>query len=160
MYVFVNLSHDRRRVIHFNLTANPSALWAAQQVTEAFPYDEAFKFLLRDNHSIYCKAFQKRVESLGIEQLRTAYHCPWQNAYVERLIGSVRRECLDYAIVLNESHLKRLLAEYFNYFNRHRAHQGLECDAPAGRTREPPELGEVVATPFLGGLHHRYSRAA
>lgn len=109
LYCFVVFSHDRRRVLHFNVTAHPSAHWTAQQVTEAFPFDEPPKYLLRDNDSIYGDAFRQRVANLGIEEVRTAYRSPWQNAYVERLIGSVRRECLDHVIVLNERHLKRLL---------------------------------------------------
>jgi len=158
LYCFVILSHDRRRVIHFNVTSHPTAQWTAQQVVEAFPFEEAPRYLLRDNDSIYGKAFQERVASLGIEELKTAYRSPWQNAYVERLIGSIRRECLDQTIVLGERHLCRVLAEYFEYYNKHRAHQGLDGDSPVGRNKEPPELGEVVAVPFLGGLHHRYTR--
>ena len=160
LYCFVILSHDRRRVLHFNVTVNPTALWTAQQVSEAFPFDSAPKYLLRDNDSIYGEVFQQRVKSLGIEEVRTAYRSPWQNAYVERVIGSIRRECLDHVIIMNERHLKRLLTEYFEYYNGHRAHQGLDGDVPLGRGREPPELGEVVSIPFLGGLHHRYSRVA
>jgi transposase InsO family protein len=95
---------------------------------------------------------------MGIQEVRTAYRSPWQNPFVERLIGSVRRECLDHVIVLSEHHLKRILAEYFEYYNQHRAHQGLVGDAPLGRNKEPPDDGEVVAIPFLGGLHHRYTR--
>jgi len=114
--------------------------------------------LLRDNDAIYGKVFQDRVESMGIEDVKTAYHSPWQNAYAERLIGSVRRECLNHVIVLNEGHLQRILSEYFQYYNAHRAHQRLDGDAPDGRNKEPPERGEIVTIPFLGGLHHRYTR--
>jgi len=160
LYCFVVLHHATRRVIHFNVTAHPSACWTAQQIVEAFPFDEAPRYLLRDNDSIYGEAFQRRVRSLGIEEVRTAFRSPWQNPFVERLIGSVRRECLDHVIILNEQHLKRILAEYSEYYNQHRAHQGLDGDSPHGRSREPPENGEVVAVPYLGGLHHRYTRRA
>ena len=161
LYCFVVLSHDRRRVIHFNVTEHPTAQWTGQQIVEAFPFDTVPKYLLRENDSIYGEEFQRRVESLGIEEVKTAYHSPWQNPFVERLFGSVRRECLNHVIVLNEKHLKRILTEYlFEYYNQHRAHQGLDGDTPMGRNKEPPEDGEVVAIPFLGGLHHRYTRKA
>ena len=158
LYCFVVLTHDRRRVVHFNVTEHPTAVWTAQQIAEAFPFDQAPRYLLRDNDGIYGKEFSRRVESLGIEDIKTAYRSPWQNPYVERLIGSVRRECLDHMIILSERHLRRVLAEYFQYYNAHRAHQGLSGDAPLGRGREPPEDGPVEAIPFLGGLHHRYTR--
>ena len=133
LYVFVVLSHDRRRVLQFNVTEHPTAERTGQQIVEAFPYDDAPRYLLRDNDSIYGKAFQERVVSLGIEEVKTACRSPWQNAYVERLIGSVRRECLDHVIVLNERHLKRILGEYFEYYNISRAHQSLDDNAPLPR---------------------------
>jgi len=160
LYVFVVLSHDRRQVIHFNVTEHPTASWTGQQIVETFPYDSESRYLLRDNDSIYGKAFQERVASLGIEEVRTAFHSPWQNAYVERLIGSVRRECLDHVIVLNERHLNRILREYFDYYNNSRAHQSLGGNAPLPRELEPPDRGKVIAIPQVGGLHHRYTRVA
>jgi putative transposase len=160
LYCFVVIRHDTRRVVHFNVTEHPTALWTGQQIVQAFPFDEAPRYLLRDNDSIHGNEFSRRVKSLGIEEVRTASRSPWQNPYVERIIGSIRRECLNHMIVLNERHLTRVLTEYFEYYNAHRIHQGLDCDTPCGRGREPPELGPVHAIPFLGGLHHRYTRDA
>jgi putative transposase len=115
LYCFVILSHDRRKVLHFNVTGNPTAAWAAQQIVDAFPYDSTPKYLLRDNDSIFGKELQQRVKSLGIEEVKTAYRSPWQNPFVERLIGSIRRECLDHAIVLNERHLPRVGGLHHRY---------------------------------------------
>ena len=125
LYVFVVLSLDRRRVVHFNVTANPSAQWTAQQVVEAFPYDSAPKYLVRDNDGIYGDVFKARVKNLGITGIPIAPRSPWQNPYAERLIGSIRRECLDHVIVLNEAHLKRILTGYFDYYNLSRTHLAL-----------------------------------
>jgi len=117
LYVFVVLILDRRRVVHFNVTANPSAQWTAQQIVEAFPFDSAPRFLMRDRDGIYGEAFQRRIKNLGIEEVVSAPRSPWQNPYVERLIGTIRRELLDHFIVLNEAHLKRLLSEYLDYYH-------------------------------------------
>ncbi len=160
LYCFVILRHCDRKVLHINVTAHPSAEWTANQVVQAFPYDSAPRFLLRDNDSIYGDDFRRRVTPMGIEEVSTAYRSPWQNAYVERAIGSIRRECLDHLIVLGENHLLRLLAEYVEYYNTARAHQSLDGNSPVPRAVEPPANGRVVATPYLGGLHHRYGRAA
>jgi transposase InsO family protein len=160
LYCFVVLSHDRRRVIHFNVTEHPSSQWTAQQIVEAFPYDDVPKYLLRDNDSIYGEAFRQRVKSLGIKEVRTAYRSPWQNPFVERLVGSVRRECLNHAIVLSERHLKRILREYFDYYNYSRAHMSLAGNSPLPRKVEPPDRGKVIAIPQASGLHHRYTRVA
>jgi putative transposase len=165
LYCFVILSHDRRRVLHFNVTEHPTASWAAQQVVEAFSYDSTSKYLLRDNDSIYGHAFQQRVKSLGIEEVRTAYRSPWQNPYVERLFGSVRRECLNHVIVLGvivlgERHLKHILREYFKYYNNSRTHMSLDSNSPLPREVEPLERGSVTSLSKVGGLHHRYTRAA
>jgi putative transposase len=160
LYCFLVLSPDRRRVVHFNVTANPSARWTAQQIVEAFPFDEAPAYLVRDNDGIYGRVFQERMARLGIKEVPTAPRSPWQNAYVERLIGTIRRECLDHVIVLNEAHLMRILADYFAYYHEARTHQSLGDNAPSPREVEPPERGEVVAAPKVGGLHHRYGRRA
>ena len=160
LYCFVILHHATRRLIHFNVTLHPTTLWTGQQVVQAFPFETAPKYLLRDNDSIYGQVFQRRVASLGMEEVRTAFQSPWQNPFVERLIGSVRRECLDHVIVLSKAHLQRILTEYFAYYNDHRAHQSLDGDTPRGRNKEPAEQGEVIALPILGGLHHRYTRRA
>ena len=160
LYCFVVLCHDRRKVVHFNVTEHPTAAWTAQQIVEAFPWDEAPKYLIRDRDSIYGAEFTKRIKSMGIEQVRTAFRSPWQSPYVERLIGSIRRECLDHVIVLNEAHLMRILKDYFAYYHESRPHLSLDRNAPTTRTIEGPEQGDVISIPHLGGLHHRYSRAA
>ena len=159
LYVFLVLRHDRRRVAHFNVTTNPTAPWAAQQIVEAFPFEEQPRFLLRDRDGIYGLDFQNRVEHMGIEEVLIAPRSPWQNPYCERLIGSVRRECMDHLIVLNEDHLRRILAEYFAYYHEARAHLSLERYSPDPR-QVAVGLGKVVAKAYLGGLHHCYTRAA
>ena len=127
---------------------------------EAFPFDEAPRFLLRDCDGIYGTDFQVRVEHLGIEEVVTAARSPWQNPFVERIIGSIRRECLDHVIVLNEAHLHRILTEYFEYYHHSRPHLSLNRNSPTPRCVEPPSGGEVVTLPQVGGLHHRYTRRA
>ena len=160
LYVLVFLSVDRRSVIHFNVTEHPTAEWSAQQAIEAFPWDTTPKYLLRDRDAIFGSHFKRRVKNMGIEQVVTAYRSPWQNAYSERLNGSIRRECLDRVIILSERHLRRVLRDYFEYYNRYRVHQSLEMDAPAGRKIYNTEKGNVDALPHLGGLHHHYERRA
>jgi transposase InsO family protein len=160
LYVFLVLRHDRRRLVHFNVTTSPTARWAAQQIVEAFPAEQAPRFLLRDRDGIYGEHFSRRVRHMGIDQVLIAPRAPWQNPYAERIIGSIRRECLDHVIVLSEAHLRRILVQYFEYYNRSRAHLSLERNAPVPRVVEPPGKGKVVATPHVGGLHHHYTRAA
>ncbi|MGH9391194.1 MAG: integrase core domain-containing protein [Vicinamibacteria bacterium] len=160
LFALVILAHDRRRVLHLNVTAIPSALWTAQQLRKAFPWNSAPRFLLRDRDGIYGDAFVRTVEAMGIEQVRISPRSPWQSPYVERLIGSVRRECLDHVIVLNERHLSRILREYFAYYHSSRTHLSLLKDAPDPRGIEQPSMGEVVAISQVGGLHHRYTRRA
>jgi len=160
LYVLVFLSVDRRSVIHFNVTEHPTAEWSAQQAIEAFPWDTTPKYLLRDRDATFGSHFKRRVKNMGIEQVVTAYRSPWQNAYSERLNGSIRRECLDRVIILNERHLHRVLRDYFEYHNRHRVHQSLEMDAPAGRKIHDTIDSKVVAVPHVGGLHHHYERKA
>ena len=126
----------------------------------AFPYEEAPRFLIRDRDGIYGDAFSKRVESMGIEEVPTAPRSPWQNPYCERVIGSIRRECLDHVIVLNERHLCRILSEYFDYYHNSRPHLSLDRNSPTPRAVELPSQGKVISTAQVGGLHHRYSRAA
>jgi transposase InsO family protein len=158
--VLLVLRHERRRVVRFNITEHPTTQWTAQQMVEAFPWDEAPRYLLRDRDNIYDTPFRRRVRSLGIEEVLTAPRSPWQNPYVERLIGSVRRDCLDHVIVLNERHLKRLLRSYFSYYHAARTHLALDKQSPEPRQVESPERGKVVAFPHIGGLHHEYRRAA
>ena len=160
LYVLVVLRHERRRVVYFNVTEYPTAAWSAQQIVEAFPFDTAPRFLLRDNDGIYGRVFRRRIENLDIEEIKTARRSPWQNPYVERLIGSIRRECLDHVIVLGERHFKRMLTEYFEYYHQSRTHLSLERNAPEPREIESPEHGHVVPIPMVGGLHHRYTRIA
>jgi transposase InsO family protein len=158
LFVFVVLAHDRRRVLNFNVTEHPSATWTAQQIVDAFPDDSAPSYLLRDRDSIYGHAFRQRVKGMGISEVLTAPHSPWQNPFAERLIGSIRRECLNHVLVLGERHLRRTLTGYFTYYHRARTHLSLEKDAPHGRPTERPELGRVIPIPEVGGLHHRYVR--
>jgi len=160
LYVFIVMSHERRRIVHFNVSESPSARWAGQQIIEAFPYDRAPKYLLRDRAGIYGADFVRRVRSMGIKQVVTAPKSPWQNLYAERMIGSTRRERLDHIIVINETHLRRILKEYFVYYHRSRTHMGLDNDCPRPRAVQPSETGQVSATPVLGGLHHEYQRRA
>jgi hypothetical protein len=160
LFVFVVLAHDRRRVIHFNVTQHPTASWTAQQIVEAFPWDEASRYLLRDRDGIYGREFRSRVHNMGIEEVLIAPRSPWQSPYVERLIGSIRRECLDHIIVRSEGHLRRVLSRYFDYYHRSRTHLSLEMDCPEPRAVQPPEEGDVVELSEVGGLHHRYERRA
>jgi len=160
LYVFIVLRHDRRQVVHFNVTTNPYAEWAAQQIINAFPYEEAPRFLIRDRDDIYNFYFTGRVEGMGIEEVPTAPRSPWQNPYCERVIASIRRECLNHVIVLSEGHLKRILASYLEYYHVSRPHLSLDRNSPTPREVEPPSQGEVVSAPQVGGLHHRYTRAA
>jgi putative transposase len=160
LYVFIVLAHDRRRVLHFNVTEHPTAAWTAQQIIETFPDETAPRFLLRDRDQIYGEEFRLRVAGMKIEEVITAARSPWQNAYVERLIGSIRRECLDHVIVLGENHLRRILRSYFAYYHSSRTHLSLCKDAPEPRAKQPPECGPVIEIAEVGGLHHRYERRA
>ncbi len=160
LFAFVVLKHDRRKVVHFNVTEHPTAQWTAQQIVEAFPYDTSPRFLIRDRDGIFGSDFQQRVMNMGIEEVVTAPRSPWQNPYAERIIGSIRRECLDHVIVLNEKHLKRILSSYFDYYHEARTHLSLDRNAPVAREVEPPHRGEVISIPQVGGLHHLYRRAA
>ena len=160
LFVFIVLRHDRRRIVHFNVTEHPSAEWTAQQMVDAFPWDTAPRYLVRDRDQTYGAYFDTRVDGLGIEQVLTAPRSPWQNPFVERMIGSIRRECLDHVIVLDERHLKRILRKYVDYYHSCRTHLSLEKDAPEPRRVELPAMGKVSAIPKVGGLHHHYTRRA
>ena len=157
---FVVLRHHQRTVVHFNVTSHPTGRWTAQQIVEAFPYETAPRYLLRDRDGIYSPYFADRVRGMDIEEVLIAPRSPWQSPYVERMIGSIRRECLDHVLVINEGHLLRVLREYFAYYHDSRPHQSLEGNAPRPREIEPPSQGRIVAEPQVGGLHHRYRRAA
>jgi transposase InsO family protein len=160
LFVLVVLSHHRRHIVHFNITAHPTATWAAQQVVEAFPDDTAPRWLHRDRDNIYGDVFRRRLTGMGIAEVVSAPASPWQNPYVERLIGSLRRECLDHMIVLNEAHLRRVLTSYRTYYHRTRTHLGLGKDAPDRRSVAEMSTWRIVAIPEVGGLHHRYERRA
>ena len=155
LFVLVLLAHDRRRIVHTAVTAHPTAAWTAQQFRNAFPWGELPRYLLRDRDHAF-----DHVKTVGVQEVLTAPGSPWQNAYVERFIGSVRRECLDHVIVLTAAGLRRVLKEYIEYYSRTRTHLGLNKDAPVPRSVAPPTAGRVIAIPQVGGLHHRYERRA
>jgi putative transposase len=160
LFVFLILAHERRRVIHFNVTQHPSAAWTGQQLTQAFLWDTVPSYLLRDRDAIYGESFRGLVACMGITEVLTAPQSPWQSPYVERLTGSIRRECLDHIIVMNESSLRRILKSFFEYYHASRTHLALAKDAPNPRPIHPPRAGRVVELPQVGGLHHRYERRA
>jgi transposase InsO family protein len=159
LFVLVLLAHDRRRIRHIAVTAHPTATWAAQQLREAFPWDEAPRYLLHDRDHAFDR-FGATAKAMGIDEVLTAPRAPWQNAFVERFIGSARRECFDHVIVFNEAGLHRLMTRYWSYYERSRTHLSLDKDTPIPRPVMPPEDGAVVAIPEVGGLHHRYERRA
>jgi len=156
LFAFLVLGHKRRQLLWFAVTRNPTAEWLARQITEAFPWDAAPKYLIRDNDRAFGAVFKARVRAMGIRDRPTSFRSPWQNGLVERLIGSARRECTDHVIVFNEEHLQRILSKYASYYNEVRTHLSLGKDAPC--TRPIERFGDIVAEPILGGLHHRYAR--
>ncbi len=159
LFVLVILRHSRRKVVHFNVSSNPTAEWtAAQQVVEAFPWDTATKYLMRDRDAIYGVFFRNRVKNMGIKEVISAPQSPWQNPFVERIIGSIRRECTDHVIVLNQGHLKNLLCAYFEYYHNDRTHLSLGKDTPNNRPVQsrPVCKCKIIELPRIGGLHHRY----
>ncbi len=160
LFVLIILSHDRRRILHFNVTAHSTGGWTARQLLEASGMDEAPRYLLRDRDAIYGKKFRRQAKALGITETVTAPRSPWQNPYAERVIGSMRRECLDHVIILGERHLKHILASYADYYHRARTHLSLNKDTPESRPIQLPEQGRVVQLKRVGGLHHEYVRMA
>ena len=160
LFVLVVLAHHRRRVVHFNVTEHPTAAWTARQLVEAFPDDTTPAYVLRDRDTVYGEAFRQCMKGMGITEVLTAPQSPWENPFAERLIGSIRRECLDHVLVLSERHLRRILTQYFAYYHRARTHLSLEKDAPDGRPIERLAPGRVVQIAEVGGLHHRYVRRA
>jgi transposase InsO family protein len=160
LYVFVVLSLDRRRIVHINVTTHPTAEWTALQLRQAFMFDTAPRFLLRDHDKIYGHAVVEALDQMSVEQIVTAVRCPWQNGYCERVVGTLKRECLNHVIVFNEAHARRILRGYLEYYHGSRTHLGLGKDAPEGRAVEPHEMGTVQRRPMVGGLHSRYYRAA
>ncbi len=156
LYAFVILSHGRRRLLHIGITANSTAEWVVQQIAEAFPWESAPKTLIRDNDSIYGAAFKKKLAALNIRDGPIALRSPWQNGFVERIIGSIKRECLDHMIIRDELHMRRVLKAYARYYNRTRTHLGLNKDVPFARLIQ--SCGRIKAVSHLGGFHHEYIR--
>ena len=156
LYAFVIVRLDRRNLVWINVTANPTADWIARQMTEAFPWDDAPKYLIRDRDRIYGAVVTRRLRAMGIRDKPTAPASPWQNGFAERLIGSIRRECLDHIVVFGEAHLRRILRSYACYYNDVRTHRSLDKDAPVSRPVQ--RTGIISSHPILGGLHHHYVR--
>jgi putative transposase len=161
LYCFFVIAHDRRRVLHCNVTRHPTGLWVTQQLREAFPYDLNHKYLILDRDAKFGETVTAAVEVLAMQAVRTSFRSPWQNGVAERWVGSCRRDLLDHVIPLNERHLKRLLSEYIRYYHVDRTHLGLEKDTPDRRPAAKSDRpSKVVSFPRLGGLHHRYDLAA
>jgi putative transposase len=160
LFVLVVLSHARRRILHANITAHPTAEWTPQQVVDALPGDTAPRWIHRDRDRIYGVAFERRGAGMGVTEVVSAPASPRQNPYVERVIGSIRRGCLDHVMVLNEAHLRRVLTSYLRYYHRSRTHLALEKDTPDRRPVAKTSRGPIIVTPEVGGLHHRYERRA
>jgi len=156
LYVLDILGHHRRRVLSFGVTSHPTAEWIARQINGAFPWTEAPRYLIRDHDAVYGQVVTRRLKSMGIRDRPTASRSPWQNGYVERLIGSIRRECLDHMVVLGEAHLRRILKAYASYYNAVRTRLSLNNDALIHRPIY--QFGRVISVPVLGGLHHQYCR--
>src|SRR6516164_1447650 len=163
LYIFVILNHSRRQVVHFAVTAHPTMAWVIQQLREAMPFGQQPSYLFRDNDGIYGDEVGRFLVGTGIAEVKTAHRCPWQNPFVERYGGTLRRELLDHVMVLNEEHLKRLLKEFIEgYYHRARPHQGLQGDTPVPSAKPEPAAdgSRLVSIPVVGGLHHRYIRVA
>lgn len=160
LFVMVVLSHSRREILHTNVTEVPTEVWAARQVLEAMSIDNSRRYLLRDRDAKCGEYFSRQVRNYGMNEVPTAPASPWQNAYAERLIGSMRRECFDHAIVFGERHCRKLAKQYANYYNLARTHLSLDKDAPVSRPAQPDELGEILSRSHLAGLHHEYYRKA
>jgi transposase InsO family protein len=160
LYVMIILAHDRRTIVSAAVTEHPTAAWLSRQAIEAFPWDTAPRYLLRDRDASYGLEFRSRVEAMNITEVITAPRSPWQNAYVERVIGSIRRECLDHLVIFNERHLRRVMSSYVDYYQHTRTHLSLDKDCPDSRPIQNRSAGRIVAIPKVGGLHHRYERLA
>jgi len=159
LFVLVFLAHDRRRIRHVAVTAHPTAAWTAQQLRQAFPWDEAPRYLIHDRDHTF-DGLRATADAMGIEEVLTAPRAPWQNPFVKRFIGSARRECFDHMIVLNQAGLQKLMTLYCSYHERSRTHLSLDKDTPIPRPVAPPGDGAIVTIPEVGGLHHRYERRA
>ena len=162
LYCFFVIGHDRRKILHCNVTRQPNALWIVLQLRETWGYDQPQRFLVFDRDAKFSADVISAVKQNGTEPVRTAFRSPWQNGVAERWVGSVRRELLDHVIVLNQRHLRRLLKEYVHYYHEDRTHLGLGKDTPGGRVAAsvPRRANKIISLPRLGGLHHRYAAAA
>ena len=156
LYAIIIVRLDRRDLVWINVTANPTAEWIARQISEAFPWDDAPQYLIRDRDQIYGSVVTRRLLAMGIRDKPTAPTSPWQNGFAERLIGSIRRECVDHFVVLGEAHLRRILRSYARYYNDIRTHRSLDKDAPVSRPVQ--RTGVIRSHAILGGLHHQYVR--
>ena len=162
LHCFFVISHDRRRILHCNVTKHPTSTWVVQQLREAFPYNSAPKYLIFDRAKNFNEEVVSTIENFGIEPKRTSFRSPWQNGVAERWVGNCRRDLLDHVIVLNERHLRRLMTEYVRYYHDDRTHLALQKETPTGRVgaTDTETNCKVVSMPRLGGLHHRYDLAA
>jgi len=158
LYVLLVIQHRRRKILHFNVTAHPTAAWVGQQLREAFPLEGAPQYLLMDNDSIFAAEVERTLAAMNVASMRTSFQSPWQNGVAERLVGTCRRELLDHVIVLNEAHLRRLLSEFLDYYHQDRTHLSLSKDPPCERAvcSQPSSTAKVISLPRIGGLHHRY----
>jgi transposase InsO family protein len=162
LYCFFVIDHNRRRVLHFNVTRNPNSFWVALQLRQTWGYDQPHRFLIFDRDAKFNGDVIATVKDNGMLPIRTAFRSPWQDGVAERWVGSVRRDLLDHVIVISQRHLRRLLKEYVRYYHEDRTHLGIGKETPGGRVTEPasPYASKVMSWPRLGGLHHRYTIAA
>src|SRR5271157_1010117 len=162
LYCFFVIGHDRRKILHFNVTRNPNALWVVQQLREAWAYKQPHRFLLFDRDAKFGADVVAAVREMGSQPTRTAFRSPWQNGVAERWVGRRRRDLLDHVIILNERHLTRLMSSHLLYYHEDRTHLGLGKDTPSGRVAASvsPSGNKIISWPRLGGLHHRYAVAA
>lgn len=158
LYAFVMIDHGRRKIIHYGVTEHPTSKWVTRQITEAFKHRTRPRYILRDRDAIYREGFRKRLKQMGIRERVIARRAPWQNAYVESLIRSIRRECVNHLIPINEAHLSKVLGLFVEYYNKARTHQGLRFDAPDHRPVQRRSKGKIVSIPLVCGLHHKYER--
>jgi len=160
LFAFLVLSNDRRQILHFNVTQHPNAQWTARQLLDACGFDKIPQYLVRDRDAIFGERFREQAKSLAIEEVVTSPRSPWQNPYAERVIGPIRRECIDHVIVLGERHLKCILSEYVDYYNNTRTHRALDKDVPQHRDAQKNVSGKIVSFKRVGGLHQEYFRLA
>ena len=156
LFAFIIIGHGRRQFLWFAVTRHPTAEWLAQQIVEAFPWETAPTYLVRDNDGAYGPIFRRRVRAMGIRDRPISPRSPWQNPYAERLIGTLRRDCFDHVLIFGARHLQRILTAYTHYYNHNRTHLSLDKDAPLGRAIQ--RQGAIVTVPILSGLHHCYAR--